>query len=280
MCGIVGFNGKCKCIPKVIKGLESLEYRGYDSAGIAFVKNEKIKVYKEKGRIANLKSLLDMEDVATMGIGHTRWATHGEPTSVNAHPHQQGKFTIVHNGIIENYIELKQDLIKNGYTFISETDTEVACALFDFIYKEEKDILKTIHKATHMMRGSFAFGILCNDDMGTIYATRLSSPLIVAKSDEGNFIASDVPAILEFTNQYYTLDDYDVVLLTKDSVTFYNEEEREIKKDVLTFEGSLEASQKNGYEHFMLKEINEQDEVIKNTIHRYYDGTIASLDKN
>lgn len=280
MCGIVGFNGKSKCIPIVIKGLESLEYRGYDSAGIAFVENEKINIYKEKGRIANLKSILNMEDVATMGIGHTRWATHGEPTSVNAHPHEQGKFTIVHNGIIENYIELKQDLIKNGYTFTSETDTEVACALFDFVYKNEKDILKTIHKATHMMRGSFAFGILCNDDMDTIYATRLSSPLIVAKNDEGNFIASDVPAILEFTNQYYTLDDYDVVVLTKDAITFYNAEEKEIKKDVLTFEGSLEASQKNGYEHFMLKEINEQDEVIKNTIHRYYDGTIESLNKN
>lgn len=280
MCGIVGYIGKEKCIPKVISGLEALEYRGYDSAGIALVNNKKIEIYKEKGRIDNLKQELNFELDSYLGIGHTRWATHGEPNKINAHPHNVGKFTIVHNGIIENYIELKNMLINNGYKFVSETDTEVACALLDYYYKEENDVLKAIQKASNKMRGAFAFGIICEDTPDFLYATRKTSPLIVAKNESGNFIASDVPAILENTNQYYLLDDFDIAVLREESITFYDKELNDIKKELLIFEGSFDAATKAGYEHFMLKEINEQDYVIKETIGCYFDGTIESLNQN
>lgn len=280
MCGIVGFNGHKNGIPKIIKGLESLEYRGYDSAGIAYINNERITIKKEKGRIKNLKDLITEKENAYLGIGHTRWATHGEPTKENAHPHQQGKFTLVHNGIIENYMELQKILKDKHYTFISQTDTEVACALIDYYYQKDANIKMAILNASKQMRGAFAFGIICEDDKETLYAIRKTSPLIVAKSKDGNFIASDVPAILEFTNEYFLLNDLELAEITKDNITFYNEELKEIKKESSLFEGNLEASQKGGYEHFMLKEIHEQDEIIKNTIACYYDGTIASLDKS
>lgn len=280
MCGIVGYIGKEKCIPKILKGLSTLEYRGYDSAGIAYVEKKEIKIIKEKGRIKNLEEKIDINTDSYLGIGHTRWATHGEPNQTNAHPHKQGKFTIVHNGIIENYIELKKLLLENGYNFVSETDTEVACALLDYQYKKEKDILKTIKEASKMMRGSFALGILCEDTPDTLYTTRKTSPLIIASMENGNFIASDVPAILEFTNQYHLLDDYEIAVLNKDKVTIYSSELKEIKKELCIFEGNLESSQKNGYEHFMLKEIHEQDIVIKNTFDSYFDGTFASLKQN
>lgn len=280
MCGIVGYVGKDKCVSKIIHGLEALEYRGYDSAGIAIFNKGKVDTFKEQGRIENLKKRIDLDAESHLGIGHTRWATHGEANKINAHPHTQGKFTIVHNGIIENYIELKQDLLKNGYVFLSETDTEVMAALLDFVYKEEKDVLKTIQKSCKMIRGSFALGILFHDNEDTLYATRLSSPLIVASGEEGNFIASDVPAILEFTNKYYLLDDLDIAVLKNESVTIYNQYNEVLKKELLTFEGNMEAGQKQGFEHFMLKEIHEQDNVFYETIHSYFDGSIDSLKQN
>lgn len=281
MCGIVGYIGKeHNAIKTIIEGLESLEYRGYDSAGIAYIENNQVKIQKKEGRIANLKEMLDFNANTTLGIGHTRWATHGEPNERNAHPHQCGKFTIVHNGIIENYLEIKQLLEENGYILKSDTDTEVACALLDFTYRTENDILKTLEKVEQQLKGSYAFGILCSDDVNTIYAMRKASPLIVATKDKSQFIASDVPAILAFTNEYYLLDDYDIAILKEDSVIFYNPSKGNIQKEKHVFEGSMESSKKDGYEHFMLKEIHEQPKVIEDTIKFYFDGTKESLEKN
>lgn len=280
MCGIIGHIGHEKCINKVLQSLEALEYRGYDSAGIAYVTDNSIKVIKEKGKIANLKEHLNLNADTNIAIAHTRWATHGEANKVNAHPHTVGKFTIVHNGIIENYSSIKKDLIANGYKFKSETDTEVACALLDFVYKSEKDILKTLNVVSKKLIGSYALGILCSDDLNTLYALRCTSPLIIATSKKGTFIASDVPAILDFTNKYILLDDYDIAKITKDKITIYNKDLQEVTKQTNTFEGTFASAAKNGYEHFMLKEINEQDKVFKDTINFYFDGTIESLKKN
>ena len=256
MCGIIGYVGRDLCIPKIISGLEALEYRGYDSAGIAYVENKKIKIIKEKGKIANLKKLLDFNANTNLGIAHTRWATHGAASKTNAHPHSVNSFTIVHNGIIENYSELKESLIKKGYIFKSETDTEVACAVIADLYKEKKDILLSLNAATKVFRGSYALGIICADDSETLYAMRNTSPLIVATSPSGNFIASDVPAILKYTNKYILLDDLEIAKITADNITIYNKDLNIVKKEIKTFEGTFEAAAKNGYEHFMLKEIN------------------------
>ena len=280
MCGIIGYVGRDLCIPKIISGLEALEYRGYDSAGIAYVENKKIKIIKEKGKIANLKKLLDFNANTNLGIAHTRWATHGEASKTNAHPHSANSFTIVHNGIIENYSELKESLIKKGYIFKSETDTEVACAVIADLYKEKKDILLSLNAATKVFRGSYALGIICADDPETLYAMRNTSPLIVATSPSGNFIASDVPAILKYTNKYILLDDLEIAKITADNITIYNKDLNIVKKEIKTFEGTFEAAAKNGYEHFMLKEINEQDKVFSDTVNYYFDGSIASLKKN
>lgn len=278
MCGIVGYIGnKNNAIETVIKGLEALEYRGYDSSGISYITNNQVQIKKEQGRIQNLKKELDFNINSSISIGHTRWATHGEPNKINAHPHKSGKITLIHNGIIENYSELKKVLETNGYNFVSETDTEVAAALIDYIYKEEKDIVRALKKAQKMFEGSYAFGVICDDNLDTIYACRLSSPLIVAIKGNDKFIASDVPAILENTNEYYLLDDYDIVVLKKDYLKFYNQELEEINKEKHIFEGGLEASKKDGYDHFMLKEIHEQPKVIHDTINFYFDGTKKSL---
>lgn len=281
MCGIVGYIGtKRNAIETIISGLEALEYRGYDSAGIAYVNNNHINILKRKGRIENLKNELDYSINTSLGIGHTRWATHGEPNEINAHPHKCGKFTIVHNGIIENYAELRKELEQQGYQFQSDTDTEVACATIDSIYQQNNNILETLKQASKILKGSFALGIICEDDMNTMYAMRLSSPLIVAIKDDDKFIASDVPAILNYTNEYYLLDDGDIVVLKEDSLTFYNHDLEELTKEKLIFEGSMEAGRKDGYEHFMLKEINEEPKVIHDTINFYFDGTEESLNRN
>lgn len=281
MCGIVGYIGtKPNAIKTIIDGLEALEYRGYDSAGIAYVEKNQITIKKKEGRITNLKETLDFNLPVFMGIGHTRWATHGEPNERNSHPHQCGKFTIVHNGIIENYAELKKELEKKGYIFQSDTDTEVACAMLDAIYQENLDILKTLSIAEKKLKGSYALGILCSDDLNTLYAMRNKSPLIVAEKGEDKYIASDVPAILSYTNEYYLLDDFDIAILKENSLSFYHPEKGYFEKEKLIFEGNVEASRKEGYEHYMLKEIHEQPKVIMDTIRYYYDGTKESLDKN
>ncbi len=278
MCGITGYIGKDnKAIKVVMDGLEALEYRGYDSAGIAYIKNDKLNIIKEQGKIINLKSKLNLNENSDLAIGHTRWATHGSPNKTNAHPHKQGKFTIVHNGIIENYIELKQELINNGYKFKSSTDTEVAVAFLDYLYKQEKDILKTLSKATQIFRGSYALGIICSDDLNTLYALRKTSPLIIAKGNSENYIASDVPAILKYTNKYILLDDLEVAKITSDSITIYNNKLKEVKKEIFEFEGSYEASMKNGYDHFMLKEIHEEPLVFTNTMNAYFDDEFKNI---
>ena len=266
MCGIIGYNGNKNAINIVINGLKKLEYRGYDSSGIAYFMKDKIKIIKEKGRINDLEKILE-NDYTNLSIGHTRWATHGEPNKINSHPHQVGKVTIVHNGIIENYAELKEELVKKGYTFKSETDTEVACCLLDYLYLENKDKLEVIRKATEILKGSYAFLILFEDDE-TIYAIREGSPLIIAESENGNLISSDIPAILEFTNKYYLLDSNEIAVVKKDNIIFYHNK-KIIKKELLTFNQDITSAKKDGYTHFMLKEINEQPKVIQNFLDYY-----------
>ena len=217
MCGIVGYIGKKNAIEVLINGLEKLEYRGYDSAGIAFLTDD-IEIIKNKGKIKNLKDKVNVDEKSTLGIGHTRWATHGEANEVNAHPHKVGKITLVHNGIIENYEEIKKDLISKGYTFKTETDSEVGCALLDFLYQKNQDMIKSIEEFKNMVKGSYALGIICSDDKDTLYTVKNASPLIIGVGDNENFIASDVPAILKYTNKYITLDDLEFAKITNDKI--------------------------------------------------------------
>lgn len=279
MCGIVGYKGKNNnAIKVVIEGLENLEYRGYDSAGIAYLKESKINIEKEAGRIKNLKDKLDLEDKSNLAIGHTRWATHGIPTRTNAHPHQVGKFTMVHNGIIENYLTLKEELLKNNYTFKSDTDTEIACAYLDYLYKQEKDILKSLQKLIQVIKGSYAFGIICEDDKDHLYALRSSSPLIIALGQDENYIASDVPAILKYTNKYLILENYEIAKISNDNVTIYNKDLQEVNKTINTYEGTYESSIKGAYEHFMLKEINEEPDTFEKTINSCIENNFKDID--
>ena len=263
MCGIIGYIGNENCLNKIIKGLESLEYRGYDSAGVAYITDKKVNILKSEGRIKKLVDQVNFDIESYIGIGHTRWATHGKPSDINSHPHKVGKITVVHNGIIENYNELKGSLL--DYDFKSETDTEVVAALIDKMYKEEPDMLKVLSDLKYRLIGSYALGILV-DGEDKIYAIRKDSPLIIGVSPTGNYIASDVPAILEFTNMYYLILNDEYAVLDKDDVVIYDKDGNICPKDLLTFEGSREAAQKNGFEHFMLKEINEQPKVVMDTI--------------
>ncbi|MBQ4031359.1 MAG: glutamine--fructose-6-phosphate transaminase (isomerizing) [Bacilli bacterium] len=269
MCGIVGYIGKENCLEKILKGLESLEYRGYDSAGVAYVENNEVKIIKCEGRIKDLREKVDPKIKSNIGIGHTRWATHGKPSDVNSHPHKVGKITVVHNGIIENYNELKGGLL--DYEFQSETDTEVIAAIIDKMYALKGDMLKVLADLKYLLTGSYALGILV-DGEDKIYAIRKDSPLIIGVSPDGNYIASDVPAILEFTNMYYLILNDEYAVLDGDDVVIYDRNGNVCPKDLLTFDGSKEAAQKGGYEHFMLKEINEQPKVVMDTINPYLDN--------
>ena len=262
MCGIYCYVGKKKAIPILLEGLSNLEYRGYDSAGIAYV-TDKINIIKEKGRLDNLKKILNLDTNTYLGIGHTRWATHGKPNKKNAHPHHQGKVTLVHNGIIENYQELK--LLLKDYRFKSETDTEVLCCLINKLLKENNDILKVLSKLKEIIKGSYALGIILDDDLNNIYGIKKNSPLILAKSNIGNFLASDIPAILKYTNNYILLDDDDIVKLNKDEVIIYDSNLNILDKKVNTFDGDINKISKGNYEHFMLKEIFEQPDVLYKT---------------
>lgn len=270
MCGIVGYAGKTNVIKNIMTGLKSLEYRGYDSSGIAYLdKNNNIKIYKKVGQIKNLDQILNYEDEASLGISHTRWATHGGVTDTNAHPHNQGKITLVHNGIIENYEELKKELEKEGYNFKSSTDSEVATALIDKLYKENKDMLKTLVILKDKLKGSYAFNIINSDIPNKIYGIRKDVPLIVGVSDHGNMFASDIPAILHVTNKYIVLNNNEIVELEQDNIKYYNSEGKEITKEVKEYAGTIDSISKNGYDHFMLKEINEESEVVKNILNLY-----------
>ena len=270
MCGIVGYAGKTNVIKNIMTGLKSLEYRGYDSSGIAYLdKNNNIKIYKKVGQIKNLDQILNYEDESSLGISHTRWATHGGVTDTNAHPHNQGKITLVHNGIIENYEELKKELEKEGYNFKSSTDSEVAAALIDKLYKENKDMLKTLVILKDKLKGSYAFNIINSDIPNKIYGIRKDVPLIVGVSDHGNMFASDIPAILHVTNKYIVLNNNEIVELEQDNIKYYNSEGKEITKEVKEYAGTIDSISKNGYDHFMLKEINEESEVVKNILNLY-----------
>lgn len=281
MCGIVGYVGGNQAAPVLIKGLEKLEYRGYDSAGIA-VFNNGINVVKTKGRLAELaekvKSLGGVE--GTMGIGHTRWATHGAPSDINSHPHtsMSSKITVVHNGIIENYIQLKAELENNGYKFVSETDTEVVAQLFDFYY--DGNMVDTLIKVIKKVRGSYALAIMCTEKPDEIVAVRKDSPMLIGLGEGENYIASDIPAVLEYTKNYYLLNDNEIVILKKDSVTILDMDKNEIKKDIYNVTWDISAAEKGGYDYFMLKEIMEQPKAIRDTIHpRIADG-IVKLDND
>lgn len=270
MCGIVGYAGKTNVIKNIMTGLKSLEYRGYDSSGIAYLdKNNNIKIYKKVGQIKNLDQILNYEDEASLGISHTRWATHGGVTDANAHPHNQGKITLVHNGIIENYEEIKKELEKEGYNFKSSTDSEVAAVLIDKLYKENKDMLKTLIKLKEILKGSYAFNIINSDIPNKIYGIRKDVPLIVGVSNHGNMFASDIPAILHVTNKYIVLNNNEIVELEQDNIKYYNSEGKEITKEVKEYAGTIDSISKNGYDHFMLKEINEESEVVKNILNLY-----------
>ena len=279
MCGIIGYIGKNNCINVLINGLKALEYRGYDSSGIAYNQNNKIKIIKSTGKVQELENKIDKNILSDIGIGHTRWATHGIPNEINAHPHHQGKTTLVHNGIIENYIELKKELSKY-YDFKSETDTEVAAALIDYLTKDNEKIV-ALKKAMEKIIGSYALAIIFDDEPETIYAIRKDSPMIIASKNNESFIASDIAAILNYTNEYYLLDEGEIAKLTKDKLTIYNNNLEEITKKINTYNGNINDVMKNGYEHFMLKEIHDEISVYQNIINSYFPNyDIDELAKN
>ena len=266
MCGIVGYVGKRNAQDVLLDGLEKLEYRGYDSAGVALALEGGIRVVKSKGRLAELRKRLAVEALARSGcgIGHTRWATHGEPSDVNSHPHSTPRVSIVHNGIIENYGVLKERLMAKGYTFESETDTEVLVKLIDSCYEGEP--LKALRAALAMVRGSYALAVLFRDFPDTLFAVKRESPLIVGWGEEENFIASDIPALLKYTRRYSVLVEGDMAVVNADSIRFYNEFAEPVEREVLTANWDQEAAEKGGYPHFMLKEINEQPAAITATV--------------
>ena len=266
MCGIVGYIGDRDCTNVLVDCLEKLEYRGYDSAGIAVLDQGVIKVSKCKGRLSNLRDKMEREGKPKgyVGIGHTRWATHGEPSDINSHPHGNKRITIVHNGIIENYRQIKEFLISEGYSFVSETDTETVAKLIDYYYSG--DPLDAIIKVLSEIKGSYALGIMFRDFPDRIYAVRKDSPLIVGKGENENFIASDVPAIMKYTRNYYLLEQDEIAEIKKDQVSFYNLHREQIHKDVNTADWDVDAAEKGGYEHFMLKEIHEQPTSFKTTV--------------
>ncbi len=267
MCGIVGYVGKRGAVDILIDGLACLEYRGYDSAGVAIYENGNISVYKEKGRLSNLSKAINNKSCnSTIGIGHTRWATHGSPSKINSHPHtsSSSKVAVVHNGIIENYKNLKVFLTEKGYNFLSQTDTEVIPNLIDYFY--DGNPLNAIKSATDMLEGSYALGIMFQDQPETIYAVRKDSPLIIGLGNCENFIASDIPAILSSTKRIHQIDDGEFAVIKQDSVQIFSNTLNPITKDVITINFSAEAAQKCGYDHFMLKEIYEQPTAIHNTL--------------
>ncbi|HEY9573961.1 MAG TPA: glutamine--fructose-6-phosphate transaminase (isomerizing) [Lachnospiraceae bacterium] len=283
MCGIVGYIGQEEAAPILLDGLSKLEYRGYDSSGIAVFDGEKIQLQKAMGKLKVLyeQTYGGEKTPGCVGIGHTRWATHGAPSDTNAHPHfnEDCSIVVVHNGIIENYQKLKNKLEKRGYVFQSETDTEVLAHLLDYYYKG--DPMEAISKMLYRLEGSYALGILFKEHPDEIFAVRKDSPLIVGKSDKGNFIASDVPAVLKYTRQVYFIENDEIVRLKKDHISFFNVDEEELQKEVHVIEWDLSAAEKGGYEYFMLKEIYEQPKAIRDTLNpRLKDGKVYLEDLN
>ena len=283
MCGIVGYIGTNQAAPILLDGLSKLEYRGYDSAGIAVYDGEEINVVKSKGRLKVLNELTHGGETlpGTLGIGHTRWATHGAPSDINAHPHLNGdaSIVVVHNGIIENYIKLKKKLEKKGYQFVSDTDTEVIAHLLDYYYQGNP--LQAVTKIMHRMEGSYALGIIFKDHPDELYAVRKDSPLIVGHTKDGNIIASDVPAVLKYTRDVFFIENEEIVRMTRDQMEFFNVDEESIEKESVRIEWDVNAAEKGGYEHFMLKEMYEQPKAITDTFSpRIKDGKIVIEELN
>lgn len=267
MCGIVGYIGDKQAAEVLTDGLSKLEYRGYDSAGVAILNNNEIEVRKFKGRLSVLSDDIAKKNIpGTIGIGHTRWATHGEPSDINSHPHsnETSSIAIVHNGIIENYMEIKEDLLKKGYKFESDTDTEVICHLLDEYYKG--DLLDAVKRAVAKLEGAYALSVMSKDNPNELVAVRMTSPLIVGIGEDENFIASDIPAILKYTKNVYILDDGEMALVKKDGIELMTVDGTPITKDVFTVNWDVEAAEKGGYDHFMIKEIHEQPKAIRETL--------------
>ena len=278
MCGIVGYIGEEQAAPILLSGLQKLEYRGYDSAGVAVYNDSGMHVVKSKGRLSVLDGILEggKNLPGTVGIGHTRWATHGAPSDVNSHPQVSdgGKFAVVHNGIIENYLYLKNHLIRRGVEFVSDTDTEVVAQMLEYYYKG--DVLQAISQVIDRVEGSYALGIICSDCPEKIFAVRKDSPLIIGIGKGENYIASDVPAILARTRDIYRLKDQEIAVLTRDSIEFYNQDREPLQKEPERIQWDITAAEKGGYEHFMMKEICEQPEALRKTISpRIRDGKIV-----
>ena len=284
MCGIVGFNGVRQAAPVLLDGLSKLEYRGYDSAGIA-VRNgtDAVEVIKEKGKLKVLQNMTDNGKAVKgcCGIGHTRWATHGEPSALNAHPHASDDNNViaVHNGIIENYQELKEKMTKAGYTFKSQTDTEVAVKLIDYYYKKyNQGPIDSICRAMYRIRGSYALCVMFSDYPEEIYTARKDSPMIIGVADGESYVASDVPAILKYTRNVYYIGNHEIAKLEKGKVTFYNIDREEIQKELTEIKWNAEAAEKSGYEHFMLKESHEQPKVVRDTINSVVKDGVINFD--
>ena len=270
MCGIVGYVGKSQAAPILLDGLSKLEYRGYDSAGMAVYDGKKIEFEKAKGRLRLLSEKTHDGDSmkGTIGIGHTRWATHGEPSETNAHPHlnEDETIAVVHNGIIENYAKLKDKLIKRGYSFKSETDTEVVAHLLDYYYKQGNEPLTCVTKVMHRVEGAYALGIIFADFPDQIYSVRKDSPLIVGLGKDGNLIASDVPAVLKYTREVYFIENEEIARLSENAIEFFDVDGQPIEKESKTIDWDVDAAEKGGYDHFMIKEIHEEPKTVRDTL--------------
>ena len=281
MCGIVGFAGKKEALPILLDGLERLEYRGYDSAGVAVVSLDgDLQVKKSKGRLSVLREILDTQSPLSgnIGIGHTRWATHGEPNDTNAHPHvgQEGKIAVVHNGIIENYLEIKKSLIRKGIVFSSDTDTEVIVQLLEYYYRKKSNLMDAVYAVLNRIKGAYAMGILCSDNPGQMIAARKDAPLLIGYGEDGNYIASDVTALLAHTRTVAYMEDDEVAVITADDVQIFDRDRFRLEKEKHEIEWDVSAAEKGGYAHFMLKEIMEQPEAVRKTISpRLADGEIV-----
>lgn len=281
MCGIVGYIGPSQAPAILMDGLKRLEYRGYDSAGIAVHDGEKINMLKAKGKLVYLAQKLEENPVSgCLGIGHTRWATHGAPSDINSHPHISGDrlIAVVHNGIIENYLDIKEELTQRGYKFVSETDTETVAHLIDYYYKSGIGFLESVFKTLERIEGAYALGILCRDYPDTLIAARKNCPLVIGKGEGENFIASDIPAILHHTRNVYFLDDNEIAVIKSDSIKIFDNNKNEVKKEIYEVKWDIDAAEKGGYEHFMIKEINEQPKIIQELVQRRIPEESSSID--
>lgn len=276
MCGIVGYVGQKKASPILINGLLKLEYRGYDSAGLSTIEEGSISNIKNKGRVNSLNDIPEINKLAgCIGIAHTRWATHGKPSTINSHPHMDNSktFSVVHNGIIENYNDLRIFLNNNGYNFLSQTDTEVIPNLIHYYYNKENNFLKSVNLACNDLKGSYAIEVIFKDMPNNMIVAKKDSPLVIGKSDDETFISSDIPALISFTNTFYFLNDTEIAVISKDDISFYDSNLNKISKDLTTVELSSDSADKDGFEDYMLKEIYEQPKAVRETIGTSLNGT-------